>query len=114
MSEKLARAIKDLRADLNRDKGGLVKVFGDQLSLVLDALEPVDDVIREGDRVELTKDLGGVGCYSAFMYTGVQGTVKRIAEISWEDSYNYIVILDTKPENLDGYAFHLNELKKVV
>ena len=109
MSEKLARAIKDLRADLNRDKGGLVKVFGDQLSLVLDALEdtipaePVDTDIREGDFVEIKNysESGGVR-------NGMTGTV---LSVKVRGSFPYKVQLHAYPQSA---LFSKKELKKVV
>jgi hypothetical protein len=56
---KLERAVADLRADLGRDKGGLVKVFADQLEAVLDALEgaPVVEPEAEIRVVESFDDL---------------------------------------------------------
>lgn len=44
MEAKLERAVADLRADLDRHEGGLVKVFADQLEAVLDALEGKPDL----------------------------------------------------------------------
>ncbi len=49
LDSKLERAVADLRADLARDKGKLVRVFADQLEAVLDALEDKPDLIVKVD-----------------------------------------------------------------
>lgn len=78
MSDKLTRAIADLRADLARDKGGLVRVFADQLEAVLDALEDKPDLVVKVDpkivvsvpKEEDTFDIGDL--YASFKdYNGL-------------------------------------------
>lgn len=48
---KLERAVAELRADLERHEGGLVKVFADQLEAVLDALEDKPALVANPIRV---------------------------------------------------------------
>jgi hypothetical protein len=57
MESKVQRAVTDLRADLARHEGGLVRVFADQLEAVLDALEGAPVVEPEPEVVESFDDL---------------------------------------------------------
>ena len=111
MEAKLQRAIADLRVDVARNKGGLVRVFADQLTTVLDALEetmpePVDDVIREGNRVvivDYTMD--------GSIRNGMEGTVKKVKNTS---NYPYRVLVDEALTYYpSGALFARDELKKV-
>lgn len=86
-NDKLARAYADLRADIARSGPGLIKVFRDQLELVLDALAPVQEPvtvlekdpdtsrINVGDTVELVKDVRHFGEHYP---VGTKGTVESV------------------------------------
>lgn len=79
-NDKLARAYADLRADIARSGPGLVKVFRDQLTLVLDSLEPVKEApnnaaIKRGDTVELVSSLEYYGTHYP---AGLRGTVTHV------------------------------------
>lgn len=125
MESKLQRAIADLRVDVARNKGGLVRVFADQLTTVLDALEDErvltvkvspknvvsvpqswDNVIREGDRVVIT-DYSVEGN----LRDGMEGTVKWVTN----SQFPYRVLVDEAlPYYPSGALFDRSELQKVV
>lgn len=95
MSDKVQRAIASLRVDLERQKVGLVRVFPDQLRIVLDALEEERGAVAEdplelkvGSRVEVAEE---VNYLSTVYAAGLQGEVTNIEE---GGSYPYTVRFD--------------------
>lgn len=110
-TEKVQKAVDSLRGDLDRWKGGLVKVFPDQLRVVLDALSegvlviPADEPEPEfaiGSRVELALDIE---------YFGVRypaGTKGFVVEIDESGEYRYKVQFDD-PLHRVGYEYRVIE-----
>lgn len=107
-TEKVQKAVESLRGDLDRWKGGLVKVFPDQLRVVLDALSegvlviPADEPEPEfaiGSRVELALDIE----YLDMKYPA--GTKGFVVEIDESGEYAYKIKFD-KPFVRKWHPFH--------
>ena len=108
MSDKVEKAIASLRLDLERQKVGLVRVFPDQLRIVLDALEEERGVVADplelkvGSRVEVVEE---VNYLSTVYAAGLQGEVTNIEE---GGSYPYTVRFDKSLGN-PHFVHHWNQ-----
>jgi hypothetical protein len=115
ISKELERAIADLRNDIARSGPGLVKVFRDQLTLVLDALDPaperaeeapVDNTIRVGDTVET---LTRVDFFGEVFNSGTKGVVMD-TNVKFNNFYPYAVKIIGSVAEIN---FNRKELRKV-